>query len=126
MAFDATSMMRKRLVHKFTSRYTLIGHAPFGILALAPGQLFWGWLPPGGVQQVSGQPTTSYISRNTAQTAVSLPDFDLGSILNTDTATLSAIARDLGTPGTSPGGLSIGVDAGHVSLSTRRSPLSPR
>ncbi len=37
-----------------------------------------------------------------------------------------AIARDLGTPGTSPGGLSIGVDAGHVSpLDTQVTAIPP-
>jgi hypothetical protein len=46
---------------------------------------------------------------------VALPDFDVGSVINTDPASLSAIARSLGTPGTPPGGLSIGVDAGSVS-----------
>jgi len=86
-----------------------------GVLAEAPGQLLWGQVAPGGVEQVSGQPLASYISRDATETAVSLPDFDLGSLLNTDPVTLSTIARDIDTPGTSPGGLSIGVDAGTVS-----------
>jgi len=86
-----------------------------GVLAEAPGQLLWGEVPPGGVEQFSGQPLASYISRDATETAVSLPDFDLGSPLNTDPVTLSNIARDLDTPVTSPGGFSIGVDAGTVS-----------
>jgi hypothetical protein len=95
----------------------LSGHAVrFGALALASGQLLWGQVAPGGTAQVTGQPLNSYVSRDATQTAVSLPDFDLGSVLNTDSATLSAITRDLGAPRTSPGRLSIGVDAGSVSL----------
>jgi len=86
-----------------------------GVLAQTTGQLFWGQLVPGGVVQVTGQPVASYVNRDATETAVALPDFDLGSTINTDPATLSSIAEKLGTPGTSPGGLSIGVDAGSVS-----------
>lgn len=90
--------------------------ATTGVLAETAGQLLWGQVAPGSVEQFSGQPLSSYVSRDATQTAVSLPDFDLGSILNTDPMTLSAITRDLGAPLTSPGGLSIGVDARSVSL----------
>jgi hypothetical protein len=86
-----------------------------GVLSEAPGQLLWGRLPAGGTADIQGQPLTSWTSHTPAQTAVSLPDFAPGSILNTDTVTMAAIARDLGTPGLSPGGISIAVDAGSVS-----------
>lgn len=90
--------------------------AATGVLAEAAGLLLWGQVAPGSVEQFSGQPLSSYVSRDATQTAVSLPDFDLGSILNTDPTTLSRVTRDLGVPSTSSGGLSIGVDAGSVSL----------
>jgi len=106
---------------------TLTGrHVTTGVLAEAPGRLLWGRLPPGSTEQITGYPRASYISRDTTETAVSLPDFDVGSFLNTDSVTLSAIARKLGTPGTSPGGLSIGVDAGSASpLDTEITALPP-
>ena len=93
------------------------GHAvTTGALAEASGQLLWGQVAPGAVEQFTGEPIDSYVSHDATQTAVALPDFDLGSVLNTDPATLSGITRYLGAPLTSPGGLSIGVDAGFVSL----------
>jgi hypothetical protein len=110
-----------RLIH-FTTRTPAVhervltrSYAATGVLALEPGQLAWGRLAPGQIAQITGQPRVSYTSSDATQTAVSLPDFDLGGFWNTDPVTLSAIARDLGTPLTSPGGLSISVDAGTVS-----------
>ena len=88
------------------------GHAvTTGALAEASGQLLWGQVAPGAVEQFTGEPIDSYVSHDATQTAVALPDFDLGSVLNTDPATLSGITRYLGAPLTSPGGLSIGFDA---------------
>jgi hypothetical protein len=96
-------------------RQTLAGHGvSLGALAEAPGQLLWGRLPSGASEEINGQPLSTWAGATASQTAVSLPTFAPGSIQYTDTATLAAIARDLRVRATSPGGISITVDAGNV------------
>jgi hypothetical protein len=106
------------LAHQQTVEETLAGGAstalPEGPVS-EPGQLFWDRLTPGEASLIIGQPITSYISFNATESAVSLPDFMVGSKQNTDNATMSTIIKDLGTPGTSSSGLSFDVDAGSVS-----------
>jgi hypothetical protein len=117
---DARLMNVTTDAHQKTLEETLAGGASTTDLSGSgpepePGQLFWGQLAPGDFSLISGEPIASYISVNATETAVSLPDFMVGSDQNTDKATMSAITRGLGAPRTSPGGLSIGVDAGSVS-----------